>query len=304
MAEPDVLTDDAAATPAAAFVVPATPPPTQACGWPVVYMDCSGGDCSAYAQWPEEQQAAAQAWFEAQAIDILWNATNGVFGVCDVELRPCREGCAGNADWASTFWGRGPRFDPAFPRLGGGTGGGAFYPVLVSGQWFNITCGCLSQCRCPPSGPNVLSLPGPVVAVTEVTIDGITVDPSTYRIDRGRWLVRDGEPWPGCQDMNVPADAVGSFVVRYTRGVQVPAGGQIAAGRLACELAMAACNDDDCALPDNWQTITRQGLTVNADPNMDGTQVTGIWSIDEWIKQVNRPRAYASVRSVDLPNLR
>ena len=57
-------------------------------------------------------------------------------------------------------------------------------------------------------------------------------------------------------------------------------------------------------ITDNWQTITRQGLTINSDPNMDGTQVTGIWSIDEWIKQVNRPKSFASVRSVDLPNLR
>lgn len=279
---------------------------TQACGWPVLYLDCNDDCESVYSRWEDEvERQLVKQTFEAQAIDILWNATGGVFGVCDVEVRPCRSGCEGNFDWATTFFGRGPRFDPGFPRLGmGGSGTGGFYPVLVSGQWFNMTCGCVGGCRCSPSGPNVLSLPGPVVGVTEVTIDGITVDPATYRVDRGRWLIRDGEPWPGCQDMNAAPDAMGSFVVRYRRGVEVPTGGQVAAGRLACELAMAACGDDDCALPDNWQTITRQGLTVNSDPNMDGTQVTGIWSIDEWIKGVNRPKSFASVRSVDLPNLR
>ncbi|QZD98967.1 head-to-tail adaptor [Microbacterium phage Honeyfin] len=304
MAEP-MLTDDAAATPAAAFVVPTTAPPTQACGWPVVYLDCTDGDCATYDQFPADQREAARAWFEAQAIDILWNATKGVFGVCDVEVRPCRQDCSDSAAWGTTFFGRGPSIDPGFPRVGGMRGGSGFYPVLVSGQWFNITCGCLGQCSCSPNGPGTISLPGPVISITEVTIDGIVVPPSAYRLDKSRWLIRtDGGEWPGCQDMNLAPDAIGTFVVRYERGIAVPAGGQIAAGRLACELAMAACDDQNCSLPDNWQSITRQGLTVNADPNMDGTQVTGIWSIDEWIKQVNRPKSFASVRSVDLPNLR
>uniref|UniRef100_A0AAU7J7W1 Head-tail adaptor n=1 Tax=Microbacterium phage Merry TaxID=3144827 RepID=A0AAU7J7W1_9VIRU len=273
------------------------------CSWDVTYADCAGR-CDTFDRWPEADRASAQATFEAMAVEFLWNATNRMFGVCQEELRPCRQDCAGNAAWATTFWGRGPGGNPGFPRLGaGGMGGGAFYPVLVSGQWFNVTCGCLGKCSCSPTGPSVLSLPGPAVAVTEVTIDGVTVDPETYRLDRGRWLVREDGSWPGCQDMNVPADAVGSFVVRYQRGVPVPVAGQVAAGRLACELAMAACGDEDCALPDNWQTLTRQGITINADPNQDGSQVTGIWSIDEWIKQVNRPRSFASVRSVDVPNL-
>lgn len=306
MAEPELLADDADAPVVSALVVPTEPPATQACGWPVAYLDCSGSACSAYDSWPEAERATAQAWFEAQAIDYLWNWTGGVFGVCDVQVRPCREGCDGNAQWASTFWGRGPGFDPGFPRLGmGGASTGGFYPVLVSGQWFNMTCGCLGQCKCSPSGPTVLSLPGPVQSITEVTIDGIVVPPTDYRLDRNRWLIRtDGEVWPGCQDMNAATDAQGSFVVRYTRGVPVPVGGQVAAGRLACELALAACEDDNCALPDNWQTLTRQGITINADPNQEGTTLTGIWSIDEWVKSVNRPKPTASVRSVDLPNLR
>lgn len=281
------------------------------CSWPVSYADCSG-ECSVYEQWPETppeggglDRAQARALFEAQAVEYLWNWTGGVFGVCDVALRPCREGCAGNAQWATTFWGRGPGLDPGFPRLGSHAGGGSFYPVLVSGQWFNITCGCLGKCTCQPSGPSTLSLPGPVGEVTEVTIDGIAVPPDSYRVDRSRWLIRtDGQTWPGCQDMNVADDAAGSFVVRYTRGVPAPTGGQIAAGRLACELAKDACGDEDCALPDNWQTLTRQGITINADQNPESTTLTGIWSIDEWVKSVNRPRPIATVRSVDLPNLR
>src|SRR3546814_4772015 len=36
----------------------------------------------------------------------------------------------------------------------------------------------------------------------------------------------------------------------------------ISAGRLANELAKAACNDKSCGLPQRVQSITRQGVTV------------------------------------------
>lgn len=291
----------------AAVVALALPPlpPTDSCPWPVTYVDCAG-ECSAYEKWPEEDRAAAQAWFEAMASDYLFNWTGGVFGVCDVEVRPCRQDCAGAAAWGTTFWGRGPGFDPGFPRQGAGVRGAApWFPVLVSGQWFNITCGCMGTCRCSPSGPASLSLPGPVQTITEVTIDGEVVPSTSYRLDNHRWLIRtDGETWPTCQDMNVAPDAIGSFVVRYTKGIPVPIGGVTAAGRLACELALAACGDEQCALPDRIQTITRQGLTVGVNTSDTAWEQTGIWSIDNWVMSVNQPKPFASVRSVDLPSLR
>jgi len=303
MAEPETLAaDDAAAPEAAALVVPAEPPVTEACPWPVAYINCDTGQCDAYAAYGDQAEQA-RLWFEAMATDILWNATGQVFGVCDQVVRPCRDDCSGNAQWASTFWGRGPGFDPGFPRMGmGGAGTGGFYPVLVSGQWFNITCGCLGTCSCSPSGPASLSLPGPVQSVEEVTIDGIVVPPTAYRIDRQRWLIRtDGGVWPRCQDMNAADDAQGSFVVRYRRGVPVPAMGSAAVGRLACELALAWCGSDDCALPERIQTITRQGLTVGVNTSDVAWAQTGIWAIDNWVTQVTKPRPFASVRSVDIP---
>lgn len=272
------------------------------CEWPLIYQNCDGGEpgepCGDLADVDEEMRTA----IEQMAIEMLAEATNGMFGLCEVEVRPCRQGCQGNAQWASTFWGRGPRFDPGFPRLGGGMGGGAFYPVLVSGQWFNMTCGCLGACACSPSGPTVLTLPGPVDSITEVTIDGITLDPGAYRVDRKRWLVRtDGETWPGCQDMNAAPDAIGSFVVRYMKGIPVPSGGQIAAGLLAQQIAMMLCGNDECALPDNWTTITRQGLTISEQNPETPWEQTGIWLIDNWVSRVTTPRSFASVRSVDVP---
>src|SRR5690606_3817723 len=119
-----------------------------ACEWPILYSGCPEGDCAdIWTRWPTSTREEMKAAHEQAAVDLLWNWTGGVFGVCTEAIRPCRTGCDGNAEWASTFWGRGPGMDPGFPRLGSGFGGAGFYPVLVSGKWFNISCGCLSGCR-------------------------------------------------------------------------------------------------------------------------------------------------------------
>lgn len=271
------------------------------CSWPVSYVDCSG-ECSAYEAWPEDQRAQAKALFEAWAVDWLGNWTNGLFGVCSTVVRPCRDDCAGAPSPSSTYWGRGPRYDPGFPRHGVSTGGSSWVPVLIGGRWFNMTCGCLGTCSCALDGPTVLALPGPIQAVERVTIDGIALDPSTYYVRNARYLIRtDGGVWPACQDMLAPDDAPGTFVVTYDKGVPVPIGGQAAAGRLACELARAACNDDDCALPERLQTVTRQGITVGVFASEEAWKQTGIWSIDNWVSSVTQPKPFASVRSVDIP---
>lgn len=275
--------------------------PTDGCTWDAVYADCSGGTCSAYDEY--EDPAAAQAIWEAVASDLLWNWTGQVFGVCSVVLRPCQKGCD-SAGW-STFWGRGPGWDPTFPSMGTGPSGAApWYPVLVSGRWYNMYCGCIGQCSCSPTGPTVLTLPGPAQTVEEVLIDGVVLDPANYRLDRKRYLIRiDGNTWPTCQDMLAdPETDSNTFQVTYTKGAPVPIGGQIAVGRLACELALGACGSDECALPDGMTSLSRQGLTMNfQDLTQPGVEaiVTGIRSIDWWVQSVNKPATFASVRSFD-----
>ena len=298
-----ILTDDGGefAMPADAPIMPtAAATAVGGCEWPITYADCQGCE-DVYARWTDPAaRVQAKALFEEQAVEFLWNWTNGVFGVCDVAVRPCRTDADGN-DLMSTFWGRGPRFDPGFPRMGAGAPGAApWAPVLIAGQWFNVTCGCLTGCSCTDLGARSITLPGAVQSVTEVRVDGKVLPPAAYRVDNHRTLIRlDGGVWPARQDMLLAPDRPGTFEVVYKRGIPVPLGGQAAAGRLACELAMAACGDQECSLPDNWQTLTRQGISINADPNMDGSTLTGIWSIDEWVKSVNRPKRYAAVRSVD-----
>ncbi|AWY05281.1 head-to-tail adaptor [Microbacterium phage MementoMori] len=275
---------------------------TETCGWPVVYADC-GGSCDAYERWPEAEREAAQALFEAQAIDLLWNWTERMYGVCPTTIRPCRDDCGG-ASATSTFWGRGPGYDPSFPRAGrGGTSTGGWTPVLIGGKWMNVGCGCLSACRCGIDGAHALSLPGPVQSITQVRVNGEIVPPSAYRVDHKRLLVRiDGGTWPACQNLLAEPTEEDTFEVTYERGIPVPVGGMVAAGRLACELALYACDDEDCALPERWQSIQRQGISITAALSNEKWHDTGIWSIDNWVNSITeRPRGFAAVRSVDRP---
>lgn len=271
----------------------------ETCGWPIIYADC-GGDCEAYAKWPEAERETAQLLFETQAIDLLYNWTGRVFGICETVIRPCRDDCGGGRSADSTFWGRGPGFDPGFPRRGmGGLGG--WRPVLVGGEWLNIGCGCLSACDCGIDGSKALTLPGPIQSVTQIRIDGVVLPPTAYRVDHNRLLVRiDGQSWPACQDLLAEPDQENTFEITYMKGVRVPLGGQVAAGRLACELALGACGDDECQLPERLQTVTRQGITVGISLSAETWTDTNIWSIDGWVKSMKkRERPTVSVRSPD-----
>jgi hypothetical protein len=271
----------------------------EGCSWPVSYADCTG-QCDAYDRFPDAE--AAQQQFEAMAIELLNAWTFGLFGVCPVAVRPCRSDCDGGKAWFSTFWGRGPGYDPGFPAQGGGgIGTGGWVPVLIGGKWFNMSCGCLSTCTCGITGGTALRLPGPIQEVTEILIDGEVLDPAAYRVEHQRVLLRvDGGTWPQCQDLLAEVGDPDTFQISYSRGVPVPVGGQVAAGRLACELALGACDDDSCALPERLQTVTRQGISVGVFTDADSWKQTGIWSIDNWVSAMNIPRPRATVRSVDV----
>jgi hypothetical protein len=238
--------------------------------------------------------APDRALVEEMATTYLWEWTLRQFGECPVVLRPCREDS--NCVEFSTFWGRGP-----YPW---GSAGGS-WPVLVSGKWYNLRgCACSQGCSC--AIPNSLALPGPVLAVIEVMIDGVVVAPGAYRLD-GNLLIRtDGLSWPACQDLAAPVTAPNTWQISYTRGAVVPSGGQIAAGVLACELAKALCRDASCALPQRVQTITRQGVTIAMIDSGVGLEKgqTGIWLIDSWVASITQPVQPSRVYSPDVPRNR
>lgn len=236
--------------------------------------------------------SADRAALETMATEFLWNWTGRVYGLTAVSLRPCRLDCV---DYSAT-----QRF---LSSLVGGTWGTA----SVRGYRVPFGCGtCGTVCRCNGSVAS-LRLAGPVNSVDKVRIDGAVLDPTAYRLDNHSLLVRtDGERWPTCQDLNLPADAEGTWQVDYTYGLDVPEGGRIAAGLLAVEFAKAVIEDDTCQLPQRVQTITRQGVTMtmlDAFEDMDKGH-TGIWLVDSWVTSVTKPRAGATVRSPDVPRRR
>lgn len=266
---------------------------TGPCSWPISYASCA--NCTVLAG----MSAPDRLLVETMATEYLWNWTLKAFGVCTLTVRPCRQDCV---DGRSTFWGNGPYGSGS---MGYGSGIGPFpNPQLVEGEWTNVSCGfCPDACSCEGDRLQTLKLPGPIVSVTTVTLDGMVLLPDTYRVDNASLLVRlSGGAWPKCQDMTLPTTQPGTFSVTYQRGRVVPVGGQVAAGLLACELAKAICRDSSCALPQRVQTITRQGVTMAMIDNGEGIAKgeTGIWAIDSWVSSITSPIRPSTVLSPDI----
>lgn len=125
---------------------------------------------------------------------------------------------------------------------------GDYRPVAV--------CGCHRADQCGCSTLSAIRLPQ-IVAVSEVLIDSVEVDPEDYRVDGGQEIVSLGDPWPCCD-----------VQITYTTGRMPPADGVVAAGVLACELILAASPDtvDRCRLPKGVTSIVRNGIQITIKP--------------------------------------
>jgi hypothetical protein len=137
-------------------------------------------------------------------------------------------------------------------------------------------------------------LDGPVDSIVSVTVDGVVIDPNTYRVDNGVWLVRtkdldEDNCWPQFQDFNLSSTgSAGTFFVTYLRGLAVPTALQQAAGELACEFAKA-CVGAACRLPGRATSIARQGVSISlvgVDALLE-RGLTGISTVDSIIRAYN-----------------
>jgi hypothetical protein len=214
-----------------------------------------------------EVQAAATAY----ATTALWARTGRQYGACEITVRPCGLYC-NDSGYAGQYWAN-----------------GVFVPYIVGGVWRNCWCGTGGDCcSCAPDCQ--VYLPGPVGTVVSVVVDGVVVDPDTYRVDNGTWLVRTGGEgfcWPKCQDFNL-GFGPGTFFVTYTRGTEPPAALLAAAGTLACEYAKA-CQGQACRLPAYITGLSRQGVDFTAvDPlTLLENGFTGLWEVDGLIRDLN-----------------
>lgn len=244
------------------------------CGWNIPEPLC-----------PSDAWTAASPALKSAARDyaalILWAATGKQLGLCEISVRPCGMEPCGGDQW--NFWGT-------------SWNAGTWTPYLFAGSWYN--CRCPNVCCCEPRCQ--VRLMGDVAEIVEVTIGGIAVDPTTYRVDDGHWLVRlGGECWPECSDLdNDTGDNV--FIVTYLRGSPVPPALLNAAATLADEW-VRGCTGGDCRLSNRVTSISRSGIDIsmmNPADLLDNNQ-TGLWEVDAVINALNpyqrkqRGRIYA-----------
>lgn len=185
-------------------------------------------------------------------------------------------------------------------------------PCVPFQPWANLnlpTCCGHGNPSCCYSVPQI-KLHYPVCEIKEVLIDGVVLDPSEYRVDDNRYLVRLAEScgtnpgWPSCQCLDVPSTEVGTWEIRYCYGSQPPAIGKAAAAKLACEF-FNACNGDCCELPEGTTRIVRQNVTIERDDyeGFFGAGRTGCREIDMFLGAYN-PNRYQRRPAVFSPDVR
>jgi hypothetical protein len=263
------------------------PTPLSLC-WPVDWSACSA---EVLADLTPTQQALSES-LAAQTLRML---TGYRVGGCPTTVRPCNRSCVPGS------WLIAPAPSILFAGAYGGSFG--FSPYIgPDGAWRNA-CGCRGDgCSCVKV--EEVWLPGNVGRIDEVVLDGVVLDPSTYRVDNNSRLVRtDGGHWPVCQDMNLDSGE-GTFLVTYLDGNPVDGVGAYVAGMLAAEFAQA-CIGGECSLPAYVQQITRAGISQELDPTMFQDGVTGNRTVDSYIRIWNPTDSLPSgVYSPDAPRAR
>lgn len=228
------------------------------------------------AQWTPAQQDAAD-----MATEILWRLTAGVFGLCEVKLRPCRRRCEQWVHFGLTY---GALYTPTV--------------LLDQGRIYNVACPCAGPCGCSPLCE--LMLDPACYQMVEVKVDGQPLPTTAYRVDDGRRLVRvDGGCWPDCQQLDQPDTALGTWSVTYQYGSPVPTGGRVAVAVLAVELWKAMPGQTGCQLPQRVQQVVRDGVTYTLLDNLavfEGGR-TGLNQVDMWLASVNPHGARTTLRA-------
>jgi hypothetical protein len=132
----------------------------------------------------------------------------------------------------------------------------------------------------------------PVREISEVKVAGAVLDPSTYRLENYRWLVRtDGLPWPTCRP---PIANLEDNSALYVFGQDPPITGQLAAAQLACEAYKQCAGSNDCLLPSGATRVTRQGITIEMSwMSYDSTLrawKSGLGDVDAFLNAENPSR--------------
>lgn len=171
-------------------------------------------------------------------------------------------------------------------HIPGGCGCITPYKTL-DGQWHNgrLTDGCTIELSRQP-----------VQSIQRVEVQGQVIN--DYELV-GNSLLRPDTPFPADLTCDVPG-----VVVDYTWGLPPDEFATFAMLALACEF-LAGFRGDNCRLPSQATSITRQGVSVEIADGLTWFKegLTGIPPVDQYIMTVNpnRLKRRSRVYSPDLP---
>lgn len=178
-------------------------------------------------------------------------------------------------------------------------------------QYWKAGCDCNRGPECGCSRLSEVDLGvRPLTSIVQVKVDGDVIDPTEYRVDDFRRLVRlpDSEGvrhgWPCCQRLDVDATEDDTFEVTFTYGVGPPPAGVRSASLFAGQLAAACAGSNVCKLPDRVVQVSRQGVSMLLlDPFKFFEQGrTGIYAVDAFITAYN-PRGYRGFAQIVSPDI-
>lgn len=148
-------------------------------------------------------------------------------------------------------------------------------------------CGvCRGHCSCG-SGDRirVLSSTGPVIDVTQVTVDGVPVDGDSwrfypsgqllYRVPPDVWPSRDVK-WADCGDVD-------TMCVDVVLGAEPDAWALSVHAELTCEV-LKSCQGLPCRLPSTASTVVGQGVSITLTPEQIKQFIP---SVARWVAAIN-----------------
>lgn len=146
------------------------------------------------------------------------------------------------------------------------------YPGLCEETiWPCIGCGGCGHHPCHCGSYNAIELTAdyPILEVTNIAINGVTVSSDLWRLDENARIVRtDDEHWPSCNNLGLTAGPIvigDELTVTYIAGREVPVELQMACAELVCQMKKACNGDPSCQLPDHVREVTRRGVRMERD---------------------------------------
>lgn len=263
---------------------------------PCTYTDTGGWapNVSIVTNW-SSFSSSCQQYATNMATSMMWTATGRRFGPCIRTVRPCWNPPMPTYMTYPAIWNAG--------QYGGQYAWGLYAFAGTNGLLAGCGCGT-DSCACEP--PEI-TLPTITAQITNVTINGVTLDPTAYRLD-GRKLVRqDGQAWPYRQDLSKALGGTNTWSITYLEGEGVPQAVNDAAGVLAGEVAKM-CAGQPCAFSKQVTSVSRQGVTASYPALQDliTRGMTGIYVVDMVVRSYNPNGLIARPRliSQDLPKFR